>query len=74
MMDEYGAFICAFGMYYDYTILDKKRCREPELTGYDWVMRTLKDPEECFNMFRMNRDLFESLHDLLVSKHGLQST
>jgi hypothetical protein len=24
MMDEYGAFICTFGMYYDYTILDKK--------------------------------------------------
>jgi hypothetical protein len=74
MMDKYGAFICAFDMYYDCIILDKKRHREPELTGYDWVMRTLNDPEECFNMFRMNRDLFERLHDLPISKHGLQST
>jgi hypothetical protein len=34
MMDEYGAFICAFGMNYDYTILDKKKDAG---TGTHWI-------------------------------------
>jgi hypothetical protein len=74
MMEQYGAAICAFGMYYDSSILNKRPHREPEVTGYDWVMRSLNDPEECFNMFRMNRELFYRLHDLLLSTYGLQST
>jgi hypothetical protein len=34
----------------------------------------LNYPRECFNMFRMSKHIFESLHDVLASIYGLQST
>ena len=29
---------------------------------------------QCYNMFRMHRDVFDSLHNFLVEKYGLKST
>jgi hypothetical protein len=74
MMEQYGAFMSTFGMYYDATFFNKRSRREPQVTGYDWVVRTLNDPRECFNMFRMSKHIFESLHDVLASTYGLRST
>jgi hypothetical protein len=61
-------------MFYTETYLNKARRSEPFMTRYDWVMRTISDPKECYDMFRMSRPLFDSLHDLLVSSYGLTSS
>ncbi|XP_072151435.1 protein ALP1-like [Setaria viridis] len=37
-------------------------------------MRNLADSVQCYNMFRMSRELFDRLHDLLVQSYGLKST
>ncbi|XP_022682369.1 uncharacterized protein LOC105914380 [Setaria italica] len=36
------------------------------MTGIQWVELQLQDPVECFNMFRMRRSVFLSLHDTLA--------
>jgi hypothetical protein len=66
--------IFGLGMFYTETYLNKAGRSEPFMTGYNWVMRTISDPKECYDMFRMSRALFDSLHDLLVSSYGLTSS
>ncbi|XP_072148458.1 uncharacterized protein [Setaria viridis] len=44
------------------------------MTGIQWVELQLQDPVECFNMFRMRRSVFLSLHDTLVQDYGLRSS
>jgi hypothetical protein len=66
--------IFGLGMFYTETYLNKSVRSEPLTTGYDWVMRTTSDPIQCYDMFRMSRPLFESLHDLLVSSYELTSS
>ncbi|WVZ69578.1 hypothetical protein U9M48_018346 [Paspalum notatum var. saurae] len=73
-MQQYGAIACMFGMYYYETFMLKSHRRQPQLSGHEWVMATLNDTTACFNMFRMRRELFHDLHDLLVTKYGLTST
>lgn len=73
VMRKLGAVVSIIGMYYA-TCMNKSKMREPQLSGYDWVMRTLNNPTSCFNMFRMSKQLFERLHDLLVLSYGLKST
>ncbi|KAL6838378.1 hypothetical protein ACP4OV_031784 [Aristida adscensionis] len=60
-------------LYYD-TYFNKADYRVPKESGYDWVMRNLENPTECYNMFRMNRDVFDKLHHLLVESYGLKSS
>ena len=48
--------------------------RIPVETGIQWVERTLLNPSACSNMFRLQAHVFESLHEQLVAKYGLQST
>jgi len=54
--------------------MNKTKKMRTGVSGYEWVMRTLNDPTACFNMFRMSRELFNRLHDVLVSSYGLKST
>ncbi|XP_062204812.1 protein ALP1-like [Phragmites australis] len=61
-------------MYYADTYLNKSRRRESILSGHDWVMHTLNIPKDCYDMFRMSRPLFDTLHNLLVSSYGLKSS
>ncbi|XP_072146817.1 uncharacterized protein [Setaria viridis] len=69
------ATICAaFGMYYYTTYLDKAKYRIPSQTSYEWVVSTLQNRTSFYNMFRMNRDVFDSLHNILVQSYGLKST
>jgi hypothetical protein len=63
-----------FGMFYAENYLTKSVRKVPILSGYDWVMLTLNDPKECYDMFRMSRPLFDRLHDLLVSSYELTSS
>ena len=44
----------------------------PVMNGIQWVELTLEDRVECFNMFRMRRSVFLSLHDTLVQNYGLR--
>ncbi|XP_062230104.1 protein ALP1-like [Phragmites australis] len=37
-------------------------------------MHTLNIPKDCYDMFRMSRPLFDTLHNLLVSSYGLKSS
>lgn len=74
MMKQYGAVTCAFGMYYTDTYLNKSERIEPDESGHDWVMKTLRVPKDCYDMFRMSRPLFDRLHDLLVTSYGLKSS
>lgn len=48
--------------------------RTPNPTGYQWVMDTLAESSDCYDMFRMDRPVFEKLHDLLLQSYGLKST
>jgi hypothetical protein len=43
-------------------------------TGYEGAMEKLSRQKSCYKMFRMYPDVFMSLHDLLVSQYGLEST
>lgn len=62
------------GMYYYETYLNKRKKRQPLVTGYEWVIEQLSDDRDCYSMFRMSRDIFNSLHDTLVANYGLKST
>ncbi|WVZ71421.1 hypothetical protein U9M48_020011 [Paspalum notatum var. saurae] len=73
-MQEVGAMTCMFGMYYDSTFMNKTKKRKTGLSRHDWVMSTLENPSACFDMFRMRREVFLRLHDLLVLSYGLKST
>ena len=61
-MRDCAAFGLLFGMYYDDTFMNKAKYREPDMTGYEWVMRTLINRKSCYNMFRMSRDIFYRLY------------
>ena len=59
---------------YTDTYLNKQPRRIAVQTGYEWVMEKLSRRKSCYKMFRMYPDVFMSLHDLLVSNYGLEST
>jgi len=59
---------------YYMTYLDKNEARTPAQSGFAWTMEILATPGGSEKMFRMSATLFYQLHDLLVSKYGLQSS
>ena len=61
------------GLYYT-KYLCKNQPRQPPETGHEWVVRTLRNENSCYNMFRMSPTCFEMLHDVLVRSYGLKST
>lgn len=62
------------GNHYTVTNLTRQPYRIPQQTGYEWVMECLGRKRSCYKMFRMNRDVFNSLHNVLVSHYGLESS
>jgi hypothetical protein len=56
------------------TYCDKNPSRTSVLSGYAWVLETLKTHGESHRMFRMNERFFIQLHDLLVTQYGLKSS
>ena len=61
------------GMYHD-TYLCKQPYRVPVESGIQWVERTLRNANSCYNMFRMQPHVWEMLHEQLVGRYGLKST
>ncbi|CAL4906772.1 unnamed protein product [Urochloa decumbens] len=51
-----------------------RHVREIKETGIEWVERTLRSSNECYDMYRMRPHVFESLHNDLVTKYGLKSS
>jgi hypothetical protein len=64
--------MAAFGTYFQ-TYYVKKPRREPIETGMQWVERTLANADDCYDMFRVARPVFNRLHNLLVQSYGLKS-
>ena len=62
------------GTYHLEYMANNNMYRQHKESGYEWVMRTLQHKTQCFNMFRMDREVFDSLHNLLVESYGLKST
>jgi hypothetical protein len=54
--------------------LTKKKRVEPRCTGQQWVFDNLGSSKDCYDMFRMHRPCFDSLHDTLVEKYGLKGS
>lgn len=71
---RYANISIMLGAYYFDSYMNKAPARQPEMTGFAWVMRTLNNPKSCFNMYRMSRELFDQLHCLLVESYGLKSS
>lgn len=65
---------CMLGAYCEETFMNKTKRVKTGESGLDWVLRTLANPIDCFDMFRMNRDCFYLLHDELVSSYGLTTS
>src|SRR6266540_685127 len=63
-----------FGTYHYNKFLNKAPRRQPEISGYDWVISTLNNPRACYKIFRMTRPVFDSLHDTLTNYYGLRSS
>ena len=49
------------GMYHD-TYLCKRPYRVPVESGIQWVQRTLRNANSCYDMFRMQPHVWERLH------------
>jgi len=43
-------------------------------SGLDWVHNRLARDTDCYNMFRVERPLFNILHNTLVQSYGLRAT
>ena len=43
-------------------------------SGLDWVHNCLARDTDCYNMFRVERPLFNRLHNTLVESYGLRDT
>jgi hypothetical protein len=54
--------------------LEKKPRMKPRYTGQQWVFDCLGNSKDCYDMFRMHRPCFDSLHDTLVQKYGLEGS
>ena len=42
--------------------------------GLDWVHNCLARDTDCYNMYRVERPLFNMLHNTLVQSYGLKAT
>jgi hypothetical protein len=52
--------------------LDKNPPRIAEQSGMSWVLYCLRTPGECHTQLRMSTEIFLDLHNLLVSRYGLE--
>ena len=72
--DELMLMVGYFLMNHDEKHLNKKPRRIPLCTGQQWVFENLRDPGDCYAMFRMYPHCFHALHTTLVDKYKLKST
>ena len=63
----------SLGMYSDNYFVKLPR-RVTGDSGLDWVQETLARDTQCYNMFRVERPLFNRLHNTLVHSYGLKSS
>jgi hypothetical protein len=59
--------------YFENHLTNKKRV-EPRCTGQQWVFDNLGSSKDYYDMFRMHRPCFDSLHDTLVENYGLKGS
>jgi hypothetical protein len=52
--------------------LDKNPKRIADQSGMGWLQYVLRTPGECHSQLRMSTEIFMDLHDILVSRYGLQ--
>lgn len=71
---KFAAATALIGMYHYDTYWGKAEYRVPIETGYQWVIRSLGSTTYCYRNFRMNRNVFDLLHNVLVGSYGLTST
>jgi hypothetical protein len=71
---QHAAVIGEMANSYTKRYLRKSGYRETPETGIQWVMRCMSCPRYFYKMFRMSPEVFEALHDLLVSTYGLTSS
>ncbi|CAA0805974.1 Unknown protein [Striga hermonthica] len=69
-----GAAAAVMGMYHYEKYWNKSDYRVPTESGYNWVMRSLGSKTYCYQNFRMHRNVFDLLHNVLVESYGLTST
>uniref|UniRef100_A0A0A8YN57 DUF8040 domain-containing protein n=1 Tax=Arundo donax TaxID=35708 RepID=A0A0A8YN57_ARUDO len=54
--------------------MNKRKRPTLRQSGYQWVIDQLQVNKDCYNIFRMNRPVFDKLHETLVENYGLKST
>ena len=72
-LSQHAAIVGGTGNSYAEKYLQKGAYRETPETGIQWVMRCMSTPRYFYKMFRMSLEVFNELHDLLVSNYGLTS-
>ena len=70
---QHAAMVGGMGNSYAEKYLLKSAYRETPETGIQWVIRCMSTPRYFYRMFRMSPEVFNELHDLLVSNYGLTS-
>jgi hypothetical protein len=71
---QHAAVIGEMANSYTERYLRKSGYRETLETGIQWVMRCMSWPRYFYKMFQMSHEVFDVLHDLLVSTYGLTSS
>ena len=71
---QHAGAIGEMGNLYTERYLHKAEYRETSEIGIQWVMRCMSRPRYFYKMFRMSTEIFDKLHNLLVSTYGLTST
>jgi len=72
-LSQHAAIVGGIGNSYAEKYLQKAAYRETLETGIQWVLSCMSTPRYFYKMFRMSSEVFNELHDLLVSNYGLTS-
>lgn len=66
MNNSYAVAGAILVMHHFDTYMNKSKYRKSTKSNFECVMKTLGNTKTCFNMFRMHRDVFYKLHNVLV--------
>lgn len=69
-----ASIVSIIAMNHNDKYLNKRKRPPPRQSGYPWVIDQLQVNRDCYNMFHMNRPVFDKLHETLVENYGLKST
>ena len=70
---QHATMVGGMGNSYAEKYLQKSAYIETPETGIQWVIRCMSMPRYVYRMFRMSPEVFNELHDMLVSNYGLTS-